>query len=56
MTTYTVHVQTEGHEIYLIEANTPETARAVFEEGLAGRPQLSEVLSAEVEKIEIYSE
>ena len=49
---FRLHVSTVGHEIYDVEANNKTEARLLWQEGNLFKPTVSEVITAEIERIE----
>lgn len=52
MTAYRIEVESEGREVYTIEAGTPEEAKRIFNAGKAGQPDVLEMISVSVVSVE----
>lgn len=49
-------VETEGREVYGVEAGSTEEARSMFDRGDLFKPLVSEVLSATVVSVEVETD
>lgn len=51
---YKVEVETEGREVYHVEASNEEDARRQVNECVAGEPTVSEVTGGSIVNVELY--
>lgn len=52
MKPYLLEAIGEGREVYHVEAASEDEARELFEQGLAGSPEISEISGVEIVHIE----
>lgn len=53
---YRVEVETEGREVYDVQAPDEEMARKLVADGEVGNPSISEVTGGSIEKVELVAE
>lgn len=53
---YRVETETEGRELYDVQAPSEAIARKLVDDGDAGRPSVSEVIAGEIKRVELVAE